>query len=272
MPTGVGEVVPYLNPAARAKSIAKELKQKEWFGFGEVDIEVPQVLWGTFAEMPPFFYNKEVPVEAVPQHMQNYLKRTERARSEFSEPIGALSAKTFLDYAPLLEWYLDHGAVLTKVHRTINYVEGKPFVWFVDEVTAARRMGDADKSKALLAEIFKLLGNSAPGKMIENLESKPARRGDKQEHKERVLFRHTKSRRSILDRVPQNKNSGHEAIPGGHRGLPVSQKENARILLRFLVPVLQPQRLRAHPNGHRQLLHGHHGENVGQLGQARAEK
>ena len=170
MPTGMGEVVPYLNPVARAMSIAEELKQKEWFGFGEVHREVPQVLWGTFAEMPPFFYNKEGPVEAVPQHMQNYLKRTERARSEFSEPIGALSAKTFLDYAPLLEWYLDHGAVLTKVHRTINYVEGKPFVWFVDEVTAARRMRDADKSKALLPDIFKLLGNSAPGKMIENLE------------------------------------------------------------------------------------------------------
>ena len=37
-------------------------------------------------------------------------------------------------------------------------------------MTAARRTGDADKSKALLADIFKLLGNSSYGKMIELLE------------------------------------------------------------------------------------------------------
>ena len=73
-------------------------------------------------------------------------------------------------YAPLPEWYLDHEAVLTKVHRTIDNQAEKQFVWFVDEVTAARRTGDADKSKALLADIFKLLDNSASGKMIENLE------------------------------------------------------------------------------------------------------
>ena len=34
----------------------------------------------------------------------------------------------------------------------------------------ARRTGDVDKSKALLAEVFKLLGNSAYGKLIEALE------------------------------------------------------------------------------------------------------
>ena len=42
--------------------------------------------------------------------------------------------------------------------------------WFVDEVTDARRTGDVDKSKALLADIFKLLGNSSYGKMIEAVE------------------------------------------------------------------------------------------------------
>ena len=46
----------------------------------------------------------------------------------------------------------------------------KPFTWFVEEVTTARRTGDTDKSKALLADIFKLLGNSAYGKMIEVVE------------------------------------------------------------------------------------------------------
>ena len=40
----------------------------------------------------------------------------------------------------------------------------------VDEVTTARRAGDVDKEKAILAEVFKLLGNSAYGKLIEAVE------------------------------------------------------------------------------------------------------
>ena len=40
----------------------------------------------------------------------------------------------------------------------------------MEQVTEARRTGDVDKSKALLAEVFKLLGNSGYGKLIEALE------------------------------------------------------------------------------------------------------
>lgn len=75
-----------------------------------------------------------------------------------------------LIYAPLFKWYVEHGAVITAVHRTINYKPCVVFDWFVQEVTKARRTGDVEKSKALLAEIFKLLGNSAYGKLMENLE------------------------------------------------------------------------------------------------------
>ena len=37
-------------------------------------------------------------------------------------------------------------------------------------MTEARRTGDKEKSKALLAEVFKLLGNSGYGKLTEALE------------------------------------------------------------------------------------------------------
>ncbi|KAL9953248.1 hypothetical protein ACROYT_G040634 [Oculina patagonica] len=141
-----------------------------WFGFAEVDIEIPQKLWKKFEEMPPFFYNKEVPDEAVPQHMHEYLKKTSRNRGDGKKLVGALSAKKILLYAPLLRWYVEHGAVITAVHRTIDYQPKKIFPWFVEQVTEARRTGDVDKSKALLADVFKLLGNSAYGKLIEALE------------------------------------------------------------------------------------------------------
>ena len=81
-----------------------------------------------------------------------------------------MSAKRILLYEPLLQWYINHGAEITRIYRTIDYTPKKIFTWFVEEVTEARRTGDVDKSKALLADIFKLLGNSGYGKLIEALE------------------------------------------------------------------------------------------------------
>ena len=169
MPCGKGRVVHY-NSEAAALILTQRLKEEKWFGFAEVDIEIPKHLYPKFEEMCPFFYNKEVPVEAVPQHMLDYLKRTKRNRGNGKKLVGALSAKKILLYAPLLRWYLEHGAVITNVYRTIDYQPSKIFTWFVEQVTEARRTGDKEKSKALLAEVFKLLGNSGYGKLIEALE------------------------------------------------------------------------------------------------------
>ena len=168
MPCGKGGVVHYNNEAA-APILTQRLKEEKWFGFAEVDIEIPEHS-PKFEEICPFFYNKEVPIEAVPQHMLDYLKRTGRKRGDGRKLTRALSAKKILLYAPLLRWYLEHGAVITNVYRTIDYQPTKIFTWFVEQVTEARRTGDEEKSKALLAEVFKLLGNSGYGKLIEALE------------------------------------------------------------------------------------------------------
>ena len=48
----------------------------------------------------------------------------------------------------------------------IDYQAMKIFTRFVEQVTEARRTGDTDNSKAMLAEVFKLLGNSVYWKMI----------------------------------------------------------------------------------------------------------
>ena len=64
---------------------------------------------------------------------------------------------------------MDHGAVITALHRIINYRPKKILSWLVRQVKEARRTGDSEKSKPLLAEMFTLLGNSACGKSIEAL-------------------------------------------------------------------------------------------------------
>ena len=98
MPCGKGRVVHY-NYQTAAPILTQRLKEGKWFGFAEVDIEIPKTLWPKF-EICPFFYNKEVPIEAVPQHMLDYLKRTKRNRVDGKKLVGALSAKKILLYAP----------------------------------------------------------------------------------------------------------------------------------------------------------------------------
>ena len=146
------------------------LKEKSWFGFAEIDIEIPKHLHQKFEEMCPFFHSKTVPTKAVPEQMHEYLRKTGRKCGKSKKLLGTLAAEKLLVYAPLLDWYINHGAVITKVYRTIDYTPAKIFPWFVEQVTEARRTGDVEKSKALLADIFKLLGNSGYGKLIEALE------------------------------------------------------------------------------------------------------
>ena len=171
MPCGPGFVQSYDNPEATALIFPQLLYTKKWFGFAEVDIEVPEELWPEFEEFPPLFINRGVPDSAVPQHMHDYLRQSGRKRfPEQPKLLGVMSAKKILLYAPLLAWYLNRGLKLTAVYRTIDYEPREIFSWFVNEVANNRRKGDADKDKALLAEVFKLLGNSAYGKFIEAVE------------------------------------------------------------------------------------------------------
>ena len=129
MPCGKERVVYYEGEYQKdgAPVLTHRLKEGSWFGFAEVDIEIPKPLHPKFEEMCPFFYNKAVPVEAVPEHMLKYLRDTGRKRGDDRKLMGVLSAKRMLVYAPLLLWYVNHGAVITKVYRTIDYKPPRSF-------------------------------------------------------------------------------------------------------------------------------------------------
>jgi len=70
MPCGKGRVVHYNDEfqAEAAPLLIRRVKEGNWFGFAEVDIEILKPLYPKFEEMCPFFYNKVVPVKAVPKH------------------------------------------------------------------------------------------------------------------------------------------------------------------------------------------------------------
>ena len=87
--------------------------------------------------------------------------------------MGALAAEQHLVHAPLLHWYIDHGLKITASYRTIDYTPQPIVKCFIKEFTESRRMGDTDKSKALLAEIGKLLEHSAYAKCWKLSSDKP---------------------------------------------------------------------------------------------------
>ena len=130
---------------------------KRWFGFAEVDIEVPQDLCEKFEEFPPIFINQSVGEEGIPQHIKDYLAKSGRvATPNQKKLLGVLKAKKVLLYAPLLEWYYEHGLRITAVYRTIDYVPRKIFDWLVQEVANMRRRGDVEAKRSEEGETLKL--------------------------------------------------------------------------------------------------------------------
>ena len=76
MPCGKEFVENYKDPVQAAKELIPRMYSNRWFGFAEVDIEVPQDLWETFEEFPPIFINQSVGAEGIPQHMKDYLAKS----------------------------------------------------------------------------------------------------------------------------------------------------------------------------------------------------
>ena len=158
--------------------IIQNVLNDKLFGFFEVDIEVPEQLRKHFSEFCPLFVISEVPEDQIPQHMKDYKINTGRKMIKNNKKLlGVMKAEKILLYSPLLKWYLNHGLQVTKIHRYIFYTSGRPFKWFPEEVSSARRAADQDKNKGeagearkQLGDTAKLKGNSFYGKMIENLE------------------------------------------------------------------------------------------------------
>ena len=101
MPCGKETVVHYDNPAQAVKFLVSRLQRKQWFGFAEVDIEVPRELWEKFEEIPPLFLHRSIGPDAIPQHMRDYLTGSGRTFTQDQiKLLGVLSGKKMLLYAP----------------------------------------------------------------------------------------------------------------------------------------------------------------------------
>ena len=140
------------------------------FGMIECDVRVPSELQDHFAEMQPIFKNANVSSDDIGPYMRQYAEENDIMSTPRRILIGSYRGEKILLATPLLRWYLAHGLVMDHVYQIIEY-EPKPcFQNFGDSVSAARRAGDADPDKAIIADTMKLLGNSAYGKTVTNVD------------------------------------------------------------------------------------------------------
>ena len=103
MPCGKETVVHYDNPAQAVESLVSRLRRKQWFGFAEVDIEVPREFWERFKEFPSLFVNHSIGPDAIPQHMRDYLTGSGCTFTKDQKKLlGVLSEKKILLYAPAI--------------------------------------------------------------------------------------------------------------------------------------------------------------------------
>ena len=131
---------------------------------------MPDELKEKFREFSPLFVVDEVSEDKVPQHMKDYKENTGRKTLKGTKKLlGVCKAEKILLYSKMLSWYLKHGLKVAAVHSYVKYVSGKPFKWFPEEVSGARRDGDNNPELKNLGDTYKLMGNSPYGKMIEDL-------------------------------------------------------------------------------------------------------
>ena len=77
-----------------------------------------------------------------------------------------MKARQILLATPLLQWYLEHGLVITKIYQLVEFQQQRCFRNFVQEVSDARRQWDIDPDTAIIADTNKVIGNSGYGSLI----------------------------------------------------------------------------------------------------------
>ena len=134
------------------------------FGMVECDVRVPEELQDYFSEMQPVFKNASVTRDDIGPFMRQYAEEHDILSKPRVMLVGSFRGVKILLATPLLRWYLAHGLVVDRVYQIIEYEPNPCFRRFGESVSTARRAGDEDPDKAIIADTMKLLGNSGYGR------------------------------------------------------------------------------------------------------------
>ena len=168
------------HPLSR-ETLLSAIQSGALFGMAEVDIEVPEAWQGNFTlelspyeyfkEFSPIFCTTEVPLEVIGEHMMQHCADHHVLTKSRHLLVGGMKAKKFLLATPLLQWYLNHGLVVTRLYEIVEFSPVRCFKNFVEQGVDGRRQSDSDPNLSLLGDTFKILLNSSYGSCLLNKEN-----------------------------------------------------------------------------------------------------
>lgn len=151
----------YLEPYPE---LLDDIKNDNFFGLVEADIEVPIHLREFFQDFQPVFRNATIKYEDLSKDTQEQVDTS----FQTTKLIGSFKGEKMLFITDLLKWYLKHGLIVSNIKLVVRYERKAPFKNFVNQITTARRRGDISPEYKLIGEMNKLLANSCYGKTLQN--------------------------------------------------------------------------------------------------------
>ena len=137
--------------------ILSAIRNESLFGVVECDVRVPDALKPKFTEMSPIFKNIEISREDIGQHMQTFAEEENIMSQPRRSLVGSYFGEKVLLASPLIKWYLEHGLEVTHIYQVVEYTPVPCFQPFGEAVSEARRAGDVDPNKAIIADTMKLV-------------------------------------------------------------------------------------------------------------------
>ena len=161
----------FQRPLDHQKNLTKEkiiraICDESLFGVVECDIRVPDHLKAKFSEMCPIFKNTEISREDIGEFMQAFAEEQNIMPQPRRSLIGSYFGERILLATPLIKWYLEHGLEVTHVYQVVEYTPVPCFQPFGEAVSDARRAGDVDPNKAIIADTMKLVIILSSGQIV----------------------------------------------------------------------------------------------------------
>ncbi len=138
--------------------ILAAVMKEELYGFLLVDIHCPEDLKSQLEDFPPIFANHTVKLDDIGAVMQKHVKEKNIKFKKRRLLLSGFEAEEILLSSRLLAFYMKMGLKVINVHQVIEYVARTPFVSFVDEVTRFRMETMRDPARAMVGNIYKLIG------------------------------------------------------------------------------------------------------------------
>ena len=157
-----------LRPHMSLNAILKKVKNDKLFGFVLCSLHVPLHLQEKFSDFQPIFKNAMVSIDDIGSHMKRYCLKNKLMSQPRRALIGSYFGDNILLGTPLLKWYIEKGFIVTDIQEIIEYKPKRCFKKFGKTCIKQRRLGDIQTENSTIANIFKLLQNSAYGKFLQD--------------------------------------------------------------------------------------------------------